>query len=299
VGLPLHNERRYIEETLRSLAAQDFHDFKVLISDNASDDGSEELCRSFANADNRFIYVRHPENIGAARNFTFCLDASSSEYFMWCGAHDVVSRNFLSCLTETLDRAPEVSLAFGTRLAVDENSAPIEALNDDRYIYHFSRNRYLRYLQCACVLSECTIVYGLFRRKYLNGFAIKPVQACDNVLLSHLLFFGKLKYNFSAAYTHRFFSARTTTAAERILGTKSKIGMDEKSLVDYFGSDINACAPNRRSFVDRWRKMAVIKVIKIRYLSRAGRYVRFVMRLRVRPARTLRSLLRPSLRMLD
>lgn len=290
VGLPVYNEHRYIEKTLRSLSRQDHPDFMVLISDNASDDGSRELCESFAAQDSRFVYVRQRHNIGAAANFTFCLNASSSEYFMWCGAHDMLSDNFLSTMSAALDDDHEVALAFGARLAIDENSAPIESMRgNDRYIYRFSRSRFLRYAQVACALSECTIVYGVFRRRYLDGFIIEPIQSCDKVLLSHLLFFGRLKYEFSATYLRRFFNTRTSTHAERIHGNGSNAGMNDRSLVDYFASDLGSLAEPLQA---HRRKKLILDVVNARYLHRRSRHIRFLARLQVQFWRTTRALLR-------
>ena len=301
VGLPVHNERRYIEETLKSLARQDHADFKVLISDNASDDGSGELCASFAAQDSRFIYVRQPQNIGAAGNFNFCLDASSSEHFMWCGAHDTLSDNFLSTMSKALNDDPEVALAFGSRVAIDERSAPIEEVRaKERYVYRFSSNRYLRYAQVACAMSECTIVYGVFRRRYLAGFVIERVQSCDKVLLSHALFHGTLKYEFSATYFRRYFNSRTSTHAERIIGSSSTEGMDDQSLVDYFASDVDSCFKGlENSPQGHWRKKLIMATIRARHLHRTRRHVRFLARLQVQPARTIRALARRILGLPD
>lgn len=292
IGLPVHNERAHIEEALRSLAAQDSTDFEVIISDNASNDGTDELCRSFAEGDGRFHYVRHLENIGAARNFMFCMEASSSDYFMWCGAHDVLSRNFVSAMSVILDENPSIALAFGSRIAIDENSVPIESLSDDHYVYRFSGNRFVRYIQSATATSDCTIVYGLFRRKYLDGFLIEAVQSCDKVLLSHLLFFGNLRYDFSATYARRFFNVRAATQAERIIGTQSSVGMDDESLVRYFTKDIKTCLAYAGLASGSWRERLMVRAISARYLNRKGRYIRFLSRLQVQSVPTLRALFR-------
>lgn len=299
VGLPVYNERRYIEGALEALARQDHADFRVLISDNASADGSGELCESFAARDRRFVYVRQRENIGAARNFNYCLEASSSEHFMWCGAHDLLSDNFLSTLSAALDRDSRTSLAFGTRLAIDENSVPIASMSgDDRYVYRFSRNRFLRYAQAACALSECTIVYGVFRRKHLDGFVVEPVKSLDRVLLSHALFFGKLEYAQSATYFRRFFGARSSDHAERILGAVPSPRLDDQGLVRYFAADLDMCfgtipGSQRHS----WRKSCILQAIRTRYLHRSGKRIGFLARLQVQPGRTARGWLRHRLRL--
>ena len=64
IGLPVYNGEAFLTESIESLLAQTFDDFELIISDNASTDGTEEICRSFAAADARIQYHREPTNQG-------------------------------------------------------------------------------------------------------------------------------------------------------------------------------------------------------------------------------------------
>ena len=65
LGLLVYNGERYLAQTIDSLLSQTYEDFVLLISDNASTDGTEGICRSYAALDSRISYVRQNENIGA------------------------------------------------------------------------------------------------------------------------------------------------------------------------------------------------------------------------------------------
>ena len=69
IGVPVYNGANYLERALSSLADQTYPDVRVLISDNASTDATEEIARSFVAADNRFEYWRNDTNIGAVPNY--------------------------------------------------------------------------------------------------------------------------------------------------------------------------------------------------------------------------------------
>ncbi|NNE33800.1 MAG: glycosyltransferase family 2 protein, partial [Rhodothermales bacterium] len=58
VGVPVYNGENYLEEAVNSVLAQTFPDFEVIISDNASDDRTEEICRGFEARDSRIRYIR-------------------------------------------------------------------------------------------------------------------------------------------------------------------------------------------------------------------------------------------------
>ena len=69
IGLPVYNSETYLRQSLDSLLAQTHSDFVLIISDNASTDGTADICRSYAKKDSRIRYYRNTENIGLPRNF--------------------------------------------------------------------------------------------------------------------------------------------------------------------------------------------------------------------------------------
>jgi glycosyltransferase involved in cell wall biosynthesis len=69
VCLPVRNGASRLESVVRSVLTQDHENLELVISDNASVDATEELCRDLAAEDKRIVYVRQPENIGLLNNF--------------------------------------------------------------------------------------------------------------------------------------------------------------------------------------------------------------------------------------
>src|SRR5918992_2944575 len=64
LGMPVFNAEQHIEEAIESLLAQSFGDFEIVISDNASSDGTEEICRTYVTKDDRIRYFRNRANYG-------------------------------------------------------------------------------------------------------------------------------------------------------------------------------------------------------------------------------------------
>lgn len=95
VGVPVYNGEKTLAAALDSLLAQSFTNIEIIISDNASTDKTEDICRSFCEKDKRITYVRQEKNIGAAKNFEFVLKQSKGEYFTWAAADDLRSYDFL------------------------------------------------------------------------------------------------------------------------------------------------------------------------------------------------------------
>jgi glycosyltransferase involved in cell wall biosynthesis len=112
IGLPVYNGENYLAETLDSILAQTFTDFEVIISDNASTDRTETICRQYAAQDRRIRYLRNTSNLGAAKNYNRVFELSQGEYFKWNGHDDPLAPVFLERCVAVLDRHPGVVLCF-------------------------------------------------------------------------------------------------------------------------------------------------------------------------------------------
>src|SRR5262249_38674640 len=89
IGMAVYNGERYLPQTLDSLLAQTYSDFELIICDNCSIDGTEEICRSYVARDSRIHYYRNRTNIGVDRNFNLAFKLSRGKYFKWAADDDL------------------------------------------------------------------------------------------------------------------------------------------------------------------------------------------------------------------
>lgn len=111
VGVPVYNGASLIRESLENLAAQTYRDFSVVISDNASTDGTSEICAEFAARDSRFRHVRADVTSDAMTNFFRVRDMAASPYFMWRAFDDLSSPDFIEGLLAVHEANPGIALA--------------------------------------------------------------------------------------------------------------------------------------------------------------------------------------------
>ena len=121
IGMPVYNGEPFIREALDSLLVQTFTDFELIISDNASTDKTEQICREYAAKDKRIRYIRQEINRGAAANFQYVLDEAVGEYFMWAAADDLWDSEFILKLIPLVERE-NIVLAFSGWVEIDENN---------------------------------------------------------------------------------------------------------------------------------------------------------------------------------
>jgi len=111
IGLPTHNGAKTLEDAIKSLLQQTYRDFKIIISDNNSDDETMFICEKFSQLDSRVIYVRQEENIGALGNFKYVLERADTKYFMWACDDDLWDPSFVAKLIQQLEISDEYAFA--------------------------------------------------------------------------------------------------------------------------------------------------------------------------------------------
>lgn len=235
IGVPIFNEDKYIEQTLLSLKKQNYEDVQFIVSDNASDDLTWDICQDVANGDKRFVLERQSENIGALENGKQIFLKSDSEYFMWLGGHDYISNNYISASVELLDNDSSLSIVSGIPYAVTHGTDDMILENA---IYKFTQKKLGRYLQSIRELRNCTIVNSLFRRAALNGFEFRSTRAPDMVLLSRILWHGQLEYMPNEIYYRRYFDSRSNSYEERIVGRSCQLSYYD--LIRYYLDDFSS-----------------------------------------------------------
>jgi len=119
IGLPVYNGENYLAESLDSLLAQSFEDFELIISDNASTDGTADICGDYARQDSRIRYVRLPQNIGLAPNHNLLVDQARGELFKWASHDDLYARDLLKYCVAALDEDPAWVLAHAWTGMID------------------------------------------------------------------------------------------------------------------------------------------------------------------------------------
>jgi CDP-glycerol glycerophosphotransferase len=103
VVVPIYNVEDYLDECLRSLAAQTFGDFEAVLVDDGSTDESAAIAERFAAADPRFRVVRQP-NGGLSRARNTGTAEARGEYLAFLDSDDVLPLEAYARLIGALER---------------------------------------------------------------------------------------------------------------------------------------------------------------------------------------------------
>jgi len=124
--IPVFNRKDYITECIQSALDQTFTDFEVVVVDNASDDGTWEICQQFAVGDRRVRIFRNVENIGPVLNWQRCIDEANGEFGKILFSDDLIESNFLEKTVPMLEN-PKIGFVF------TQTSHGVEINNIKRY----------------------------------------------------------------------------------------------------------------------------------------------------------------------
>jgi glycosyltransferase involved in cell wall biosynthesis len=189
VGLPVYNGQDYLEAAIESVLAQTYRDFILLISDNASTDDTEQICRSYVARDARVRYIRHSVNQGLTWNFRAAFDASESEYFKWMAHDDICAPNLLEECVRLLDKCPGAVLCSPKNaIIVDDRieHLPLDLRLDDPR----PSRRYAGVLTLRYFAPE---LHGLMRSAALKQTPlIEDFLESDQTLIARLALMGPI-----------------------------------------------------------------------------------------------------------
>lgn len=231
IGMPVYNGEKYIREALDTLLSQSFTDFELIISDNASTDSTEAICRSYAEADTRVRYFRQAQNLGAEGNFKFVLEQACGEYFMWAAHDDRWSKNWLEQLLAA--HREKAILTFGEVEVIDINGKNIRYCRE----LDFTGGLLSRSVKFAFqdeYEGKANLIYGLFKtntiRKVLGKEGMGNGFAADVLLLFSILQLGEI-----STVSETYLCKRIGGAGDRVSKNYSRLRRITASyLVPYY-----------------------------------------------------------------
>jgi glycosyltransferase involved in cell wall biosynthesis len=221
IGLPVRNGERYVGDAVRSVLEQEYDRLDLVISDNASTDGTEEICRQFAGSDPRIQYHRQPENIGLVPNFNAVRRLGRGTYFKWIGDDDWLTPTYVSRCVEILDDDTALILVTTQQAHVRPDGAVESAVYDgtrmrsDRPVERFSEM--LRLLTASHLLLDP--LYGMMRRDAVTRLPRPVMLFEDEILAARLALAGPF------GHVREVLSYRRFEPFQRLPSTARRLGV--------------------------------------------------------------------------
>jgi len=193
-GVPVYQGAATIRRCLDSLLKQDFDDFEVVVSDNASDDGTRDILREYEARDDRVRVSLNPENIGQIDNCNRVYQLSRGKYFRWVGVSDWLEPRYASMCFAAIDH-DDSAIAVSTyyRIHLDSGETRYAEFRGRRVDANDPAARFARMLWFFHAGdANYDPLYSLIRREALERTAmLRMITKADFMLAAELSLIGR------------------------------------------------------------------------------------------------------------
>ncbi len=240
IGLPVYNEIKWIRRALDSWLAQDYSNLELIVADNASTDGTAEICREYSARDVRIRLIENPHNIGPIRNHKLVFELSRGRYFIWAGGHDHAHPAFISKTVSVLNENDTVAMCTVRSEFRDENDVCWRTTAGGLDLRGLPPQERFKNLLAHVTTGGGTanIFYALYRRDVLSSVMdFKKTIGSDVILLSQIALLGDVIQLDDILY-YRFAPVRRDGTERTQRQIKHIVGGEEfqvDSLMPYIG----------------------------------------------------------------
>ena len=241
VCLPTFNKARYLPAAIESVLTQEFHDYELLIVNDASTDGTSDAVLTFR--DSRIRYIRNPQNRGLVENWNYCLELAQGDYAMVFHDDDVMLPGLLRREVEVLNANPKVVLVHAPAQAVDESGAVLCVAPPHTWP---ARTSGLDFVTRYWTQGYVVMPSAMFRRSLalkLGAFNPDLKYSADADLWQRLAFEGQVAFLDEMLISNRIHRSQTTqkilTNSLQMLDERLKLSQVTRELVAAHGGNLD------------------------------------------------------------
>lgn len=185
VIVPVYNAERWLRQCVDSILAQTFTDFELLLIDDGSTDGSDNICDVYVTLDRR-VRVFHKPNGGVSSARNLGLDHALGRWITFVDADDWLDMGILDNLYRHSD---DCDMVLGDFIYGGSNGNQFPHLNEGMYLF----DNIVEILKTAPSLLILNTPWGkLYKKSSINRIGLR--------------FLENLKYGEDAVFNYTFMS---------------------------------------------------------------------------------------------
>lgn len=131
VCIVTYNQIKYIKQCLDSIVNQKTaYLYQVIISDDASTDGTSDICAEYAKKYSFIKHVRHTQNLGAFKNSKYVHGQAETKYISHCDADDYWHEDKLEKQILFLEKNKDCSAVYSNAIVINEDGSEFGFFNN-------------------------------------------------------------------------------------------------------------------------------------------------------------------------
>jgi len=128
VAIATYNRAAMVNQAIEAALAQNYPPDEIVVSDDASTDGTARVLGEWSGRDPRVRIFRREENSGGVENWNYAIAQTSGEFIAWCSDDDRFLPEHLNQSLAYLDAHPEVGLVHSSFIDALETETADERL---------------------------------------------------------------------------------------------------------------------------------------------------------------------------
>jgi glycosyltransferase involved in cell wall biosynthesis len=256
VCVPTYNRAHFLREAMQSVLSQSFEDFELIVHDNASEDDTGSVVKSFS--DERIRYFRNPRNLGHRENWSRCLRVARGNYIATLPDDDLMLPENLAKKVEVLLGNPQVGLVHSKYHLIDEEGRIMKydtnwGHGPDRTVDAMERRDDL----LTAFLNTINLPTVLFRRacyERLGGFSDRIELAYDWEYWMRIAIYYDVAFMAQPLVKWRIHSSSVTRTCVR--NPIVQLREDLAAKRELFKHHVRAILGGRQLKRQMWRNMA-------------------------------------------
>lgn len=132
VIMPTYNRKTLISRAIESVLNQDYLDWELVIVDDGSQDGTEDLIKEYVSKDSRIRYL-YQINQGQSVARNTGIENSNGELIAFLDSDNMWEPHRLSVGVQALLENPDCILCYGNSISIDINDRELDRNNMRRY----------------------------------------------------------------------------------------------------------------------------------------------------------------------
>lgn len=220
IAIPTFNRASLLKDCVAAALAQTYNRFEVLVSDNASTDGTQGILSEFS--DQRLRVLRQKTNIGLIPNWNACLDNARGDYIVLVSDDDRVSPWLLERCMDLVRRQPQVPIVVTLS---DLHAASYGKVRPARASKAFTTGVWdgtdilMEFLTDRITVTVCGVMLRTDLLRMRGGFPLDYPHTADLAAWAPLLFLGNAGFVNEACATFCYHDKSETArlGVERLL----------------------------------------------------------------------------------
>jgi GT2 family glycosyltransferase len=217
---PSFNQAAYLEQTMLSVLEQDYPRIEYIVVDGGSTDNSVDIIRKY---ENKLAWWASEKDRGQADAINKGFARATGEVTAWLNSDDYYLAGTVSAAVKTFEEHPDVVLAYGDMLAVDENGKTFNTLSYKQLT--------LEDLLCFQIIGQPAV---FMRRSALQ--AVGGLDPTFHFMLDHHLWI-RIAQQGKILHVDQTWSAARYHAEAKNIAQAAEFGRDAFRILDAIAQD--------------------------------------------------------------